>query len=60
MKEKIINFFTDVYKEMNKVTWPTQKELQESTLVVLGVCGIIAVFVYVVDYLVSLMIKGIF
>ncbi len=60
MKEKIINFFTDVYKEMNKVTWPTQKELQESTLVVLGVCGVIALFVYVVDTLVSQVIKGIF
>jgi preprotein translocase subunit SecE len=60
MKEKIINFFTDVYKEMSKVTWPTQKELQESTFVVLGVCGIIAVFVYIVDTLVSQVIKGIF
>jgi len=60
MKEKIINFFTDVYKEMGKVTWPTQKELQESTLVVLSVCGVIAVFVYVIDTLVSQAIKGIF
>ena len=60
MKEKIINFFTDVYKEMAKVTWPTQKELQESTLVVLGVCGVIAVFVFAVDWVVSTAIKGIF
>jgi preprotein translocase subunit SecE len=60
MKEKIINFFTDVYKEMGKVTWPTQKELQESTLVVLGVCGFIAAFVYLVDTLVSMALKGIF
>jgi preprotein translocase subunit SecE len=60
MKEKIINFFTDVYKEMGKVTWPTQKELQESTLVVLGVCAVIAMFVYVVDTLVSQAIKGLF
>jgi preprotein translocase subunit SecE len=60
MKEKIINFFTDVYKEMGKVTWPTQKELQESTLVVLSVCGVIAIFVYVVDTIVSQAIKGLF
>ena len=60
MKEKIINFFTDVYKEMGKVTWPTQKELQESTIVVLSVCAVIALFVYVVDTLVSQVIKGIF
>ena len=60
MKEKIINFFTDVYKEMSKVTWPTRKELQESTMVVLGVCAFIAIFVYVVDTIVSQVIKGIF
>jgi preprotein translocase subunit SecE len=60
MKDKILNFFTDVYKEMNKVTWPTQKELQESTMVVLGVCAVIAIFVYVVDSIVSQVIKGIF
>jgi len=60
MKEKIINFFTDVYKEMGKVTWPTQKELQESTLVVLSACGVIAIFVYVVDTIVSEAIKGLF
>ena len=60
MKEKIINFFSDVSKEMSKVTWPTQKELQESTLVVLGVCGVIAVFVYAVDYVVSQILKGLF
>lgn len=60
MKEKIIGFFTDVYKEMGKVTWPTRVELQESTLVVLGVCGFIALFVYVVDYIISFAIKGIF
>jgi len=60
MKEKIINFVTDVQKEMGKVTWPTQKELRESTMVVLGVCGVIALFVYVVDTFVSQVIKGIF
>jgi len=60
MKEKIINFFTDVSKEMGKVTWPTQKELQESTLVVLGVCGVIAVFVYVVDFIINFVVKQVF
>jgi preprotein translocase subunit SecE len=31
MKEKIVNFFNDVVKEMKKVTWPTKDELKEST-----------------------------
>jgi preprotein translocase subunit SecE len=53
MKEKIINFFTDVVKEMSKVTWPKKEELRDSTVIVLVVCGVIAVFVYFVDTLVS-------
>ena len=60
MKEKIINFFTDVYKEMSKVTWPKKNELRESTVVVLVVCLIIAVFVYIADTLVNTALKGIF
>ena len=53
MKEKIIGFFTDVVKEMNKVTWPRKEELRDSTMVVLVVCLILAGFVYVVDKAVS-------
>jgi preprotein translocase subunit SecE len=49
MKEKIIGFFTDVVKEMNKVTWPKREDLQDSTVVVLVVCLLIAAFVYAVD-----------
>ena len=53
MKEKIIGFFTDVSKEMRKVTWPKKEELQDSTVIVLVVCLIIGAFVYAVDMLVS-------
>ena len=53
MKEKIIAFFTDVAKEMKKVTWPRPDELRESTVIVLAVCGVIAAFIFVVDWLVS-------
>jgi preprotein translocase subunit SecE len=60
MKKEIINFFDDVYKEMGKVTWPTQQELRESTVVVLVVCLLISAFVYVVDTIVSKALQGIF
>jgi preprotein translocase subunit SecE len=60
MKDKIIGFFTDVYKEMSKVTWPSRAELQDSTVLVIVVCLIIAVFVYFVDTIVSQALKGIF
>ncbi len=57
MKEKIIAFFTDVVKEMKKVTWPRQDELRDSTLIVLVVCGVIAAFVYVIDLAVNYLMK---
>jgi len=59
MKEKIIAFFADVVKEMKKVTWPRREELQESTLIVMVVCGVIALFVYGVDMIVSNLMKAV-
>ncbi|MBU0559863.1 MAG: preprotein translocase subunit SecE [Bacteroidetes bacterium] len=60
MKEKIINFFTDVVKEMKKVTWPTKDELQESTVIVIVVCLILAAFTYAIDMTITEIFKGIF
>jgi preprotein translocase subunit SecE len=59
MKDKIINFFTDVVKEMNKVTWPKKDDLRDSTVIVLIVCLLIAGFVYVVDTVVSVLLQQI-
>lgn len=59
MKEKIIAFFTDVVKEMKKVTWPKRDDLRDSTVIVLVVCLIIAAFVFVVDTAVSELLKRI-
>jgi len=59
MKEKIIGFFTDVVKEMSKVTWPKKEELRESTMVVLIVCLLIAFFVAAVDMGVSKLLEAI-
>ena len=59
MKEKILNFFNDVTKEMGKVTWPTREELAESTKVVIIVCVIISVFTWGVDTLLSAALKAI-
>ncbi len=60
MKDKIINFFNDVVKEMKKVTWPTKDELKESTTIVIVVCLIIAAFTYAIDMMITELFKGIF
>ena len=59
MKEKILNFFNDVMKEMGKVTWPTREELTESTKVVIIVCLLISMFTWGVDTLLSAALKAI-
>lgn len=60
MKEKIINFFLDIYKEMKKVTWPKKMELKDSTIIVVITMIIFAAFVYVVDKGISEFLKVIF
>jgi preprotein translocase subunit SecE len=60
LKDKIINFFTDIIKEMKKVTWPKREELKESTMVVIVTSLIFAVFVYIVDKLLNEGLKIIF
>ncbi len=60
MKQKIIDFFNDVVKEMKKVTWPTKDELIESTNVVIVVSLLFALFTYLVDIALVQMIRGIF
>lgn len=60
MKEKILDFFTSVSKEMKKVTWPTKEELKESTTIVVVVCLLFAAFTYFVDMGVTQIFQGIF
>jgi len=60
MKEKIVNFFNDVVKEMKKVTWPTVEELKESTVIVIVLCLILALFTYGIDLAITQVFKGIF
>jgi len=59
MKEKVVTFFNDVAKEMEKVTWPSKQELVESTRIVVVVSILIAVFAWVVDLAVAEALKAI-
>ncbi len=60
MKEKIIDFFQGVKKEMKKVTWPTKEELKESTAIVIVVCLLLALFTYFVDISITQIFQGLF
>ena len=45
-----MKFIRDVRVEMGKVTWPTRKDLAQSTLVVLVAVAIATVYVGVLDF----------
>ena len=43
------SFLRDVRAEMSKVSWPTRKDLVQSTIVVLAAVAIAAAFTFVLD-----------
>jgi preprotein translocase subunit SecE len=49
-KKGLMKFLRDVRIEMGKVTWPTRKDLVQSTLVVLVAVGIATVYTGVLDF----------
>ncbi|MES2798898.1 MAG: preprotein translocase subunit SecE [Bacteroidota bacterium] len=48
---KIVNYFTETVNEMvHNVTWPTWKELQANTIVVVVASVIIALIIFGMDF----------
>ena len=60
MVAKAIQFLSDVKSEVKRVTWPTKKEAMGGTAVVLVVVFIMALFLGLVDLLLSKIIGVIF
>ncbi len=54
MFAKVAQFIKDVQLEMGKVTWPTRDELIASTTIVLVVSLVLSVFIFAVDFVLSL------
>jgi preprotein translocase subunit SecE len=53
MIKKILDYVKKVYLEMRKVTWPTRKELINSTIVVVVISAIVALIIFVLDTIFS-------
>jgi len=54
---RAIIFLGEVWTEMKKVHWPTRRETYGATVVVLVVTGIVALYLGVVDTLISFLIQ---
>jgi len=52
--ERVREFFKDVRSESAKVSWPTRRELRDSTIVVIVTVIIVTAFVGVVDRVLTL------
>jgi preprotein translocase subunit SecE len=58
--EKFKKFLKEVVAELRKVTWPTKEELIGSTIVTVVVSLIVAVFIGIVDRILTIIIRMIF
>jgi len=58
---KITTYFKESYNELlEKVTWPTWKQLQQSTIIVLVATVIITAMVWVMDFSSNQLLKLIY
>ncbi|MDQ0157015.1 preprotein translocase subunit SecE [Robertmurraya andreesenii] len=55
--QRIVNFFKDVGREMQKVSWPKRKELTSYTITVIATVVFFTVFFAVVDLGISELIR---
>jgi preprotein translocase subunit SecE len=55
--QRILNFFSDVAREMKKVSWPKRKELVRYTITVLTTVAFMAAFFAIVDLGISSLIR---
>jgi preprotein translocase subunit SecE len=59
MSNKLTKYLRETSQEMKRVSWPARHQLQESTIVVIVTVAIIMVFLFAVDKILDLGVKGI-
>ena len=59
MIRKIIDYLKKVKAELEKVAWPTRRDLTNSTGVVLVLVAIVTVFLGIVDYILYVIVTRI-
>jgi preprotein translocase subunit SecE len=55
--QRLKNFFSDILREMRKVSWPKRKELTRYTITVISTVAFFAVFFGVIDLGISELIR---
>ncbi|MCU0652174.1 MAG: preprotein translocase subunit SecE [Candidatus Omnitrophica bacterium] len=57
---KIINFFREVKQELSKVSWSTRQELVGSTIAVIVVTSVMAIYIGIIDVALSKILSVMF
>ena len=57
MFQKMITYYREIVTELGKVSWPTREQLRASTIVVLVVTAIFAVFIGSFDWVLSQVVQ---
>ena len=60
MLEKIKKYLKETMAELRKMSWPTRQELMGSTIVVVVVSLVVAVFIGIVDRILVFAVQTIF
>lgn len=58
--KRMIQFFVDAWLELNKVAWPTFREVRKFTVVVIFAVIVVAVFIHLADRLLTLVTRPLF
>lgn len=49
-QNKLVKYFNDSYEELKKVKWPTRSEAINNTILVIGICVFMGLFLGLIDF----------
>jgi preprotein translocase subunit SecE len=55
--ERVVRYLREVWVELNRVEWPSRRELISMTIVVVVVLLVMAIYLGIFDYLYTVLIK---
>jgi preprotein translocase subunit SecE len=56
--ERVAQFWHDIRAELRRVTWPTFKQVQSTTIITIIACAFFALYLYLVDFGLTKLIGG--
>ena len=59
MVNKLFNYINESRKELKKVVWPNKKEVTQHTILVIAISVVVAAFIGISDFILSLLVQSI-